>query len=204
MKKLRNWLLGSVALLMTTLAGAVDQPEDKTADQVVLETSKGNIVIQLAPEVAPITVDNFLQYVTSGFYDGLVFHRVIDDFMIQGGGFTPDMHQKTTREAIKNESQLDERQANQRGTIAMARTAVIDSATSQFFINLRDNNFLDGERGRPGYAVFGQIIKGMDVVDAIAKVKTGRRGGHGDVPLDPVVINKAYIATSQPSQVGAS
>ena len=204
MKKLRNWLLGSVVFLMTTLVWAVDLAEDKTADQVVLATSKGNIVIQLAPEVAPITVNNFLQYVTSGFYDGLVFHRVIDDFMIQGGGFTPDMAQKTTRAAIKNESQLDDRQANQRGSIAMARTAAIDSATSQFFINLRDNNFLDGHQGKPGYAVFGQVIEGMDVVDAIAKVKTGRSGGHSDVPLDPVVINKAYIATSQPAQAGAS
>ena len=204
MKKLRNWLLGSVVLMVATLVGAVEQPADNSAEQVILETNKGNIVIQLAPEAAPITVDNFLQYVNSGFYNGLIFHRVIDDFMIQGGGFTPDMAQKTTRAAIKNESQLDDRQANQRGSIAMARTAVIDSATSQFFINLRDNNFLDGDQGKPGYAVFGQVIEGMDVVDAIAKVKTGRSGGHGDVPLDPVVINKAYIVNGQLPQAKAS
>ena len=193
MKKLCNWLLGM--LMVTTLAGAVEN----SPEQVILETSKGNIVIQLAPEVAPITVDNFLQYVNSGFYNGLIFHRVIDDFMIQGGGFTVDMAQKTTRAAIKNESQLDQRQANQRGSIAMARTALVDSATSQFFINLRDNNFLDGHQGKPGYAVFGQVIEGMDVVDAIAKVKTGRSGGHSDVPLEPVVINQARIVEAKAS-----
>ena len=198
MKKLSNWLLSM--LMVTTLVGAVEN----SPEQVILETSKGNIVIQLAPEAAPITVDNFLQYVNSGFYNGLIFHRVIDDFMIQGGGFTADMAQKTTRAAIKNESQLDQRQANQRGSIAMARTAMVDSATSQFFINLRDNNFLDGHQGKPGYAVFGQVIEGMDVVDAIAKVKTGRSGGHGDVPLDPVVINKAHIVDSQLPQAKAS
>ena len=191
MKKLCNWLLSM--LMVTTLVGAVEN----SPEQVILETSKGNIVIQLAPEVAPITVDNFVQYVNSGFYNGLIFHRVIDDFMIQGGGFTADMAQKTTRAAIKNESQLDQRQANQRGSIAMARTALVDSATSQFFINLRDNNFLDGHQGKPGYAVFGQVIEGMDVVDAIAKVKTGRSGGHSDVPLDPVVINQARVVDSQ-------
>ena len=193
MKKLCNWLLGM--LMVTTLAGAVEN----SPEQVILETSKGNIVIQLAPEVAPITVDNFVQYVNSGFYNGLIFHRVIDDFMIQGGGFTADMAQKTTRAAIKNESQLDQRQANQRGSIAMARTALVDSATSQFFINLRDNNFLDGHQGKPGYAVFGQVVEGMDVVDAIAKVKTGRSGGHSDVPLDPVVINQARIVEAKAS-----
>ena len=193
MKKLCNWLLGM--LMVTTLAGAVEN----SPEQVILETSKGNIVIQLAPEVAPITVDNFLQYVNSGFYNGLIFHRVIDDFMIQGGGFSVDMAQKTTRAAIKNESQLDQRQANQRGSIAMARTALVDSATSQFFINLRDNNFLDGHQGKPGYAVFGQVIEGMDVVDAIAKVKTGRSGGHSDVPLEPVVINQARIVEAKAS-----
>ena len=199
MKKLRNWLLGSVVLMVATLAGAMEQPADNSAEQVILETNKGNIVIQLAPEVAPITVDNFVQYVNSGFYNGLIFHRVIDDFMIQGGGFTADMAQKTTRAAIKNESQLDQRQANQRGSIAMARTALVDSATSQFFINLRDNNFLDGHQGKPGYAVFGQVIEGMDVVDAIAKVKTGRSGGHSDVPLEPVVINQARIVEAKAS-----
>ena len=195
MKKLCNWLLGM--LMVTTLVGAVEQ--ENSPEQVILETNKGNIVIQLAPEVAPITVDNFLQYVNSGFYNGLIFHRVIDDFMIQGGGFTADMDQKTTRAAIKNESQLDQRPANQRGSIAMARTALVDSATSQFFINLRDNNFLDGHQGKPGYAVFGQVIEGMDVVDAIAKVKTGRSGGHSDVPLDPVVINQARIVEAKAS-----
>ena len=209
MKILRNWLLGSVAILMTTLAVAMDhvgmdqsadmeQPTDKNTKQVILATNRGDIVIQLDPKAAPITVDNFLQYVNSGFYDGLVFHRVIDNFMIQGGGFTPDMHERVAREPIKNESELDERLANQRGTIAMARTQLIDSATSQFFINLRDNNFLNGEQNRPGYAVFGRVIEGMEVVDNIAKSRTGSSGPHSNVPLDPVVINKAYVAGAPP------
>ncbi len=214
MKTLRNWLLGSVAILMTTLAVAMDhagtdqaadmeQSTDKNTEQVILATNRGDIVIQLDPKAAPITVDNFLQYVNSGFYDGLVFHRVIDNFMIQGGGFTPDMNERVAREPIKNESELDERLANQRGTIAMARTQLIDSATSQFFINLRDNNFLNGEQNRPGYAVFGRVIEGMEVVDDIAKSRTGSSGPHSNVPLDPVVINKAYVA-GPPPQAKAS
>nr|WP_257283654.1 peptidylprolyl isomerase [Endozoicomonas sp. SESOKO1] len=161
--------------------------------QVVLETSKGDIVLMLAPEEAPVTVNNFLDYVESGFYNGLVFHRVINDFMIQGGGFTPDMNQRATRAPIKNESLLHQRLENSRGSIAMARTQIADSATSQFFINLKDNEFLNGMPYKAGYAVFGHVVKGMDVVDSIARVKTGYRGPHGDVPVDPVIINKAYV-----------
>ncbi len=201
MKQLRNWLLGSVALVMTTLTLAGD---DREAGSVILETNKGNIVIQLTPDSAPITVENFLQYVKEGFYDGLVFHRVIDDFMIQGGGFTSDMNQKPTHDPIKNESDLDDRLANQRGSIAMARTPLINSATSQFFINLRDNNFLNGDQGRPGYTVFGQVVEGMDVVDTIAKTRTGSSGTHANVPLDPVIINKAYVVSSESAEDNAS
>ncbi len=162
--------------------------------QVLVETSMGNIKIELFKEKAPISVRNFLSYVKDGFYDGLVFHRVIAGFMIQGGGMDADMQQKKTKFAIKNEATNG--LSNQRGTLAMARTAVVDSATSQFFINLVDNAFLDNSGKTPdkfGYAVFGQVVEGMDVVDAIAKVKTGNKAGHSDVPLDPVVIKSAKV-----------
>nr|MDT0252797.1 peptidylprolyl isomerase [Endozoicomonas sp.] len=161
--------------------------------RVALETNKGQIVLELATEKAPVTVKNFLEYVESGFYTGLVFHRVIDGFMVQGGGFTPDMSQRAVGTPIKNESLLNQRLENRRGSIAMARTQVVDSATSQFFINLKDNDFLNGQPYKPGYAVFGRVVKGMEVVDTIARVKTGYRGPHGDVPVDSVVITKAYI-----------
>ncbi|WP_419536329.1 peptidylprolyl isomerase [Endozoicomonas sp.] len=199
MRQMRNWLLGSTILFLTTVAygAATESPESvkKKVEsfQVVLETNKGDIVLMLAPEEAPVTVNNFIEYVESGFYNGLVFHRVINDFMIQGGGFTPDMSQRATRAPIKNESLLNQRLANSRGTIAMARTQIVDSATSQFFINLKDNEFLNGKPYKAGYAVFGHVVKGMDVVDSIAGVKTGYRGPHGDVPVDSVIINKAYV-----------
>jgi cyclophilin family peptidyl-prolyl cis-trans isomerase len=135
-------------------------------------------------------VENFLRYTDNDFYDGLIFHRVIDGFMIQGGGFNPDMVQQSTYDPIKNEATNGE--ANDRGTIAMARTNVVDSATSQFFINLEDNAFLNHTAETPrgyGYAVFGEVIEGMDVVDAIASVATGNVRGYGDVPNEPVIIN---------------
>jgi peptidyl-prolyl cis-trans isomerase B (cyclophilin B) len=159
---------------------------------VTLHTSKGDIVVELDAEKAPVTVKNFLAYVDAGFYDGTIFHRVIPGFMIQGGGFTPDMQQKPTKEAIRNEAANG--LENKRGTIAMARTSVVDSATAQFFINLKDNDFLDHRSDSPqefGYAVFGHVVKGMDVVDAIADVRTSTKGAYQDVPVDPVVIESA-------------
>ena len=158
--------------------------------QVLLETSMGNITIELFKEKAPITVRNFLGYVKDGFYDGLIFHRVIKDFMVQGGGVSENLEQKKPKFAIKNEATNG--LSNKRGTVAMARTAVVDSATSQFFINTVDNAFLDykGKRAEDfGYAVFGQVVEGMEVVDAIKGVKTGSKAGHGDVPVEPVLIN---------------
>lgn len=157
--------------------------------RVVMKTSKGDVTIELYPDKAPITVKNFLSYVDEKFYDGTIFHRVIKGFMIQGGGLTPDFKEKTDKPPIKNEATNGLK--NKRGTIAMARTTVIDSATSQFFINHVDNSFLDHKDSTPdgfGYAVFGKVIKGMDVVDAVANVKTGTRSGFMDVPRETITI----------------
>lgn len=156
---------------------------------ITLKTNKGDIKIRLFEEDAPITAKNFLDYVDSGFFKGTIFHRVIPGFMVQGGGFSADFVQKPTKEPIKNEAanQL----SNRRGTLAMARTNVVDSATAQFFINLVDNDFLDFKAPTPqsyGYCVFGDVVEGMDVVDAIAGVKTGSRGMHRDVPAENIVI----------------
>ena len=155
---------------------------------VVLKTNKGEITIELYAKQAPETVKNFLQYVDDKHYDGTIFHRVINGFMIQGGGFTSDMQQKPTRGSIKNESANGLK--NDRGTLAMARTSEPDSATSQFFINVVDNGFLNRAEARDGvgYCVFARVTKGMEVVDAIRGVATGRRGYMGDVPVEPVVI----------------
>jgi len=158
---------------------------------ITLETSHGNIVIELFEEAAPISCENFRQYVTDGFFNDTIFHRVIPNFMVQGGGFTADMSQKPTRDQIKNEA--DNGEKNVRGTLAMARTAVVDSASSQFFINLNDNDFLNHGGRDFGYAVFAKVTDGMDVVDAIAGVATGNQGGHQDVPVDPVTIISASI-----------
>ena len=162
--------------------------------KVTMETSMGTISLELDEGKAPETVANFTRYVKSGHYDGTVFHRVIDGFMIQGGGFTKDMNQKPTDEPIRNEAMNGLK--NLRGTIAMARTMEVDSATSQFFINLVDNDFLDFTAPTPqgfGYAVFGRVTDGMDVVDAIAKVKTGFSGPHQNVPETAVVIRRATV-----------
>jgi cyclophilin family peptidyl-prolyl cis-trans isomerase len=159
---------------------------------VVFETSMGAFTIELYPEEAPITVENFLQYVDDGFFDGTVFHRVIPNFVIQGGGFTEAMKQKPTRATITNEA--DNGLKNLRGTLSMARTSDVNSATSQFFVNLADNAFLDHGARDFGYAVFAKVVEGLEVVDAIAGVKTGSRGGHQDVPLDPVVVQRARRA----------
>jgi peptidyl-prolyl cis-trans isomerase B (cyclophilin B) len=155
---------------------------------VLMDTSMGKIKIELFQDKAPITVKNFLQYVDDKHYDGTVFHRVIADFMIQGGGFAPGMKEKKTRAPIKNESSNG--LSNQRGTLAMARTPEPDSASAQFFINVKDNTFLDKAKARDGvgYAVFGKVTEGMDVVDKIKKVETANRGGHGDVPVQDIVI----------------
>lgn len=160
---------------------------------VVMETSKGTIELELYPDKAPITVANFVEYVKKGHYDGTIFHRVIPKFMIQGGGFTPGMEEKPTGEGIKNEAQNGLK--NDRGTIAMARTPDPDSATAQFFINLEDNESLnyDAESGQAGYAVFGKVTEGMDVVDAIKEVPTTTKGMHENVPVEPVIIQSVKI-----------
>ena len=162
---------------------------------VTLETTHGNIVIELNEDKAPETVKNFLNYVNDGFYDGTLFHRVIPNFMIQGGGFMPGMVQKFTENPVRNEA--DNGLSNKRGSIAMARTQDPHSATAQFFINHKDNAFLDHTAPTVqgwGYCVFGEVTEGMDVVDAIAAVSTGTNSGHGDVPVEDVVINKASVS----------
>ncbi len=150
------------------------------------ETTLGNFTVELFGDKAPVSAENFLKYVDEGFFDGTVFHRIVPGFVIQGGGFTEDMSQKKNHPPIKNEA--DNGVKNTRGTLSMARTNDINSATSQFFVNLKDNDFLDNSRGNFGYAVFGKVAEGMDVIDKIAAVKTGRRKGFEDVPLDPVVM----------------
>jgi peptidyl-prolyl cis-trans isomerase B (cyclophilin B) len=165
---------------------------------VTLDTNHGKIVLELLAQEAPGSVESFLAYANAGFYDGTVFHRVIPNFMIQGGGFDDRMSQKPTRKPVPNEA--DNGLKNDRGTVAMARTNDPHSATAQFFINLKDNGFLNHTGKNPqgwGYTVFGRVIEGMDVVDAIARVKTGRRGHYDDVPLETVVIQKA-TASPQP------
>ncbi len=161
--------------------------------RVTMTTSKGDIVIELDEDKAPISTANFLSYVDNGDYDGTIFHRVIDGFMIQGGAFEPDMKQRKGREPIKNEWKNG--LSNTRGTIAMARLGnQPDSASNQFFINVADNDFLDQPRDGAGYAVFGRVVEGMDVIDAIKGVKTTDRAGHSDVPDEPVVIQSVKRA----------
>jgi cyclophilin family peptidyl-prolyl cis-trans isomerase len=179
------WLLG--------FPGNVFSSEKKSSKtiKVRVTTNMGEFVLELYPDRAPITVKNFLRYVDRRFYDGTIFHRVIPGFVIQGGGYTKDLVEKPTDPPIKNEANNGLR--NERGTIAMARTSIIDSATSQFFINLKDNDFLNHRDQTPsgfGYAVFGRVIQGMDVVERIAQVPTGIVGGMRDVPLTPVIILK--------------
>lgn len=161
---------------------------------VKMQTNKGEIVIELNAEAAPISTENFLNYVRDGFYEQTIFHRVIPNFMIQGGGFTTDMAQKKTSAEIKNEASNGLK--NVRGSLAMARTQVVDSASSQFFINMVDNTFLNHQNTTPngyGYAVFGQVTEGMDIVDEIAKVATGNNGHHQDVPQEPIIVESASI-----------
>lgn len=194
------------ALLSLCLVACTNTNSAQAAPQVVFQTNHGEFVIELFADKAPISTKNFLEYVQSGFYSGLIFHRVIPDFMVQGGGFKPDLSRVNTKAPIKNEATNGIK--NTRGTVAMARTADPDSATSQFFINLVDNAYLDNRGTSPsqmGYAVFGKVVSGMDVVDKIAKVKTqcpSKGGGPctatlppgmRDVPEEPVIIEKAQV-----------
>ena len=158
---------------------------------ITIKTNHGDIRVELFDDRAPVTCENFRQYIADGFFTDTIFHRVIPNFMIQGGGFDADMRQKKTREPIKNEA--DNGETNRRGTLAMARTMDVNSATAQFFINLKDNDFLNHGGRDFGYAVFGEVTDGMDVVDAIAGIKTGNRGGHQDVPEETVVITEVLV-----------
>lgn len=182
------------ALLLAAPAAAQNPPSSPSNPLVVLETSMGNITVELYKDRAPISVENFLQYANEGFYDGTIFHRVIRGFMVQAGGFTADMSQKKTREPIRNEA--TNRLRNLRGTLAMARTNQVRSATAQFFINTADNAALDHKGMTPdefGYAVFGKVIGGMEVVDRIEKAKTSQSGPMTDVPVEPLIIKKVYV-----------
>ena len=156
---------------------------------VRFETSHGDFSVEVDEESAPISAQNFLRYVDEGYYDGTIFHRVIPGFMVQGGGFAADMEHKPGHAPIQNEA--DNGLKNLRGSLAMARTNDLHSATSQFFVNLVDNGFLDHRTGNYGYAVFGRVVGGIDVIDKIAKLKTGRRHGHDDVPAEPVLVKSA-------------
>ena len=182
--------------LAAALVGSAVGLEAADNPVLVIETSLGNITVELYPDRAPKSVENILGYVKDGFYDGTVFHRVIRGFMIQGGGFTADLGRKPTRAPVENEASNGLK--NQRGTVAMARTAEIQSATAQFFINTADNGALDhkGPGARDyGYCVFGKVTAGMDVVDKIEKVETGTKSGYKDVPVEPVVIKSIRLKT---------
>ena len=181
----------AAALVFLAFGCRSEKGNFKGRTMVKLETTKGAIVIEVNETAAPVTATNFLQYVQDGFYDGTIFHRVIPNFMIQGGGFTPDMKQKPTRPPIVNEAKNGLK--NKRGAIAMARLNDPNSATSQFYINHVDNANLD----KLGYAVFGQVVEGMDVVDAIAKVETGIKDMHQNVPVEPVIIKSAKVVSKK-------
>ena len=194
MRGVKQFVIFSVVLLVN-LPGCSEAGGGAAGGPVVLmATSKGEVKIELFQKEAPETVTNFLAYVSEGFYDGTVFHRVIPGFMIQGGGFTEAMQQKPTKPAIKNEAANG--LTNETGTLAMARTNMVDSATSQFFINVNDNDFLnhkDTSMQGFGYCVFGRVIEGMDIVSAIERVATGRRGMHQDVPQEPIIIQSMKV-----------
>jgi len=194
----RNLVIALIVLILmgSTILSAMDmfgggEPPEETLVIAVLETNKGVIEIELDEEASPRTVRNFIRYVEDGSFDGTIFHRVMSGFMIQGGGFTPDGTQKETRDPIQLESNNGLK--NLRGTIAMARTPEPNSATNQFFINLVDNSFLNYGAGQPGYAVFGRVVSGMDVVDDIGSVSTDTRGPYSDWPVEDVVIERAYM-----------
>ena len=191
---MRTFLTASLLLMTAAHSFAKENMMSEQVNKVKLTTTLGEITIQLNHEKAPISSENFLTYVKDGFYDGTIFHRIIPGFMAQGGGFDADFNQKATHEPIKNEA--DNGLKHDRGTLAMARTPDPNSATAQFFINYKDNAFLNYTSPTPngwGYAVFGEVIEGMDVVDAMAKQPTGNRGMHQDVPKTDIVIEKAEI-----------
>lgn len=194
---LRMLCVGVVVATALAVTSTAFAQEEKVAKNpvVTVETSMGTFKLELWADKAPKTVENFLAYVDKKFYDGLIFHRVIDGFMIQGGGLDKDMKEKETDKPIKNEARADV--PNKRGTVAMARTNVVHSATAQFYVNLADNEFLNHKDDTPegfGYCVFGKVTDGMDVVDKIAKVKTGTKGRHKDVPEEAVVIKSVRKA----------
>jgi len=200
-------IVASLVCALAISAAAAAQPASKAASpaaanpRVLLDTSKGKIVIELFADKAPKSTKNFLDYVNAGHYNGTIFHRVIPGFMVQGGGFTPEMTEKPTRPPIQNEA--DNRVLNQRGTLAMARTPDPNSASSQFFINVANNGFLNFRSKTPegwGYAVFGKVVEGMDVVDAIVAVKTTTKGPYENVPVEPVVVRKATVVTGGASK----
>jgi peptidyl-prolyl cis-trans isomerase A (cyclophilin A) len=177
--------LALVTLCMLTMTTPGEAADEKPV--VIMETSAGNVTIELDPKSAPISVENFLKYVDAGFYDNTIFHRVMPGFMVQGGGMDEKMNEKPSKNPpIKNESLNG--LLNKRGTLAMARTNNPDSATNQFFVNLIDNGFLNGKPGQPGYAVFAVVTEGMDTIDTIAKAQTTTKGPHGDVPVKPIFI----------------
>jgi len=187
---LKSLFKASLLLVMANLCLTAGCTK-KEPRMVKLQTTMGDIILELDKEKAPVTSENFLTYVQENFYDGTIFHRVIPNFMIQCGGFTPDMTEKKTNPPITNEASNGLK--NDRGTIAMARTSDPHSATSQFFINLVDNNGLNYSAQNPGYAVFGKVIEGMDVVDKIAKAKTAKKGPHENVPVEPILIQSVNI-----------
>lgn len=200
MQKIFHVMMVAVLVLggFTEQSWAATEDISMTTPHVILKTTKGDIKIALNTEKAPVTVENFITYVNEDFYNGTIFHRVIPGFMIQGGGFTADMAQKSTHAPIKNEAGNGLK--NERGTIAMARTSDPQSATAQFFINVADNGFLNFTSATAqgyGYAVFGKVVEGMDVVDAIAAAKTGNKGGYQDVPVEPIVITSAETVGMQ-------
>jgi cyclophilin family peptidyl-prolyl cis-trans isomerase len=186
MKKLICLALAGLVAAVTASSENAASGQDKKNPVVIMDTSHGKIVVELFEDKAPVTVKNFLGYVDDKHYDGTIFHRVIPTFMIQGGGMEPGLKEKRTKAPIVNEA--GNGVANERGTLAMARTDNPDSATAQFFINVKDNPFLNRSGDSAGYAVFGKVIDGMDVVDKIKQVETGRQGGHKDVPVKDVVI----------------
>lgn len=186
-------LLLALAMLGVVASAQAQKSSDDndSLPQVRVSTTEGAFTVRLRPDIAPLTVANFLEYVEAGFYDGTVFHRVIPGFMVQGGGFDQNLNKKATNDPVVNESRQTAR--NLRGSLAMARTRNPDSATAQFFVNLVDNPHLDATESRPGYAVFGTITEGISVVDAIAKVQTTRAKGMSDVPVDPVIIESISL-----------
>jgi peptidyl-prolyl cis-trans isomerase A (cyclophilin A) len=181
----------------TTVDPASLEQVDIAQPYVTFVTNKGDFVLELNPARAPITVANFLDYANSGYYNGTIFHRVIKDFMIQGGGFTADMVKKSTNEEIKNEA--NNGLFNNRGTVAMARTAKVDSASSQFFVNIKNNHFLNNGYRDFGYAVFGKVVSGMELLDTLSLTETSRKNGMSDVPVDPIIVKDVKVSYEKPA-----